>query len=143
MTFPGDIIMDIVSYRESKFFRHNYQAIYLGMLELASIKTYESFEEYACEIEDVLITQLLENNLEYFRYPDSFPIFHVEPEFIPVYIPEDPDVIETPKNTLQIGPFIFGKITSIYPRFHNENHQVLFFQRIILFYKLNILLLII
>ena len=101
------------------------------MLELASIKTYESFEEYACEIEDVLITQLLENNLEYFRYPDSFPIFHVEPEFIPVYIPvyipEDPDVIETPKNTLQIGPFIFGKITSIYPRFHNEKPSGLIF----------------
>lgn len=120
--------MDIVSYRESKFFRHDYQAIYLDMLKPASYKTYESFEEFACDVEDFLITQLLENDLDFFRYPDSYPIFRVEPEFIPVYIPKSPNVNQTTINPLLIEPFMLGKITSIYPCSHNEKPSGIIFK---------------
>ncbi|MGD6778480.1 hypothetical protein ACQCT3_02540 [Sutcliffiella horikoshii] len=105
--------MIIKNYKESKFLKYDYQAIYQNMLQPVSPKEYSCFDEFSSDFELYIDMIMREVGLDYFPHPEKYPYFQLEYENFPVFIPENAD--ESGKEI----PFILGSISNMYPIKHN------------------------
>lgn len=114
--------MEIKDYKKSRFFKYDFQAIYQNMLQEVSNYKYSCFEEFTFELEEYVNELLCQLNLDCFPHPAKNPVFHVEVESFPVFIPEKPD-----GSGLKF-PYIIGKVSSTYPLNYREKPSGLIFE---------------
>ena len=63
--------MEIKNYKESKFFKGGFRAIYQDMLQEVSSNEYSCFEEFTLELEQYILNLLIHLELECSPHPSK------------------------------------------------------------------------